>query len=161
MRTILLLLLTGSLYGSLYGQAQVPPESVAWNRAPEALAGHFVSMKLVDGTRIGGHWISVTPNTFTMKVRTSSNHRTVAENVQKIPRASIVEVRVGGRRNNRGRWYGTVLGIYGVTALAVRAQSAGLVIAAPLLGSFAGYEVGDAIDRRSRKIVLLPDDSQP
>ena len=157
MRTILFLLLTTSTYG----QTQVPPESVAWNRAPEALAGHFVSMKLTGGTRIGGYWISVTPNTFTMKVQTSSNHRTVGQNIQTIPRASIVEVRVGGRRNNRGRSYGTVIGIYGVTALAIRAQSTALLIAAPLLGSFAGYEAGDAIDRRSRKIVLLPKDSQP
>ena len=157
MRTIFLLLLTGSLYG----QAHVPPESVAWNRTPEALAGHFVSVKLTDGTLVGGYWLSVTLNTFTMKVQTTSNHRTVAKNVQKIPRASIDQVSVGGRRSTRGRTYGTILGIYGFTVLAIRAQSRGFAIAAPLLGSFAGYEVGDAIDRRSRKIVLLPEDSQP
>ena len=157
MRTIILLLLTGTLYG----QSHVPPESVAWNRAPEALAGHFVSVKLTDGTLVGGYWLSVTPNTFTMKVQTSSNHRTIAQNVQKIPRALIDQVSVGGRRSTRGRTYGTILGIYGFTVLAVRAQSRGFAIAAPLLGGFAGYEVGNAIDSRARKIILLPEDSQP
>ena len=157
MRTILFLLLATSIYG----QTPIPPESVAWNRAPEALAGHFVSMKLTNGTRIGGYWISVTPNKFTMKVQTSSNHRTVGQDIQTIPRASIAEVRVGARRSARGRTYGTILGIYGITALAIRAHSAPLGIAAPLLGSLVGYELGDAFDGRSRQIVLLPEDSQP
>ena len=157
MRTILFLLLTGSLYG----QAHVPPESVAWNRVPEALAGHFVSVKLTDGTLVGGYWLSVTPNTFTMEVRSSTNLRTVAKNVQKIPRASIDQVSVGGHRSTRGRTYGTIVGIYGFTALALRTQSRGFAIAAPLLGGFIGYEVGNAIDDRSRKIILLPEDTQP
>ena len=157
MRTILFLLLTSSLYG----QAPTPPESVAWNRAPSALAGHFVSMKLTDGTRIGGYWISVTPNTFTMKVQTSSNHRVVAQDIQKIPRASIAQVRVGARRSTRGRTYGTILGIYGVTALAIRAGSGRYALAAPILGSVVGYELGAAFDERSRRVVLLPEDTQP
>ena len=157
MRTILFLLLTTSIYG----QAPAPPESVAWNRAPSALAGHFVSMKLTDGTRIGGYWISVTPHTFTMKVRTSSNPRTVGQDIQTIPRASIAQVRVGGRRSTRGRTYGTIIGIYGVTALAIRARSGRLMLAGPILGSVIGHELGDAFDGRSRQIVLLPEDSQP
>ena len=157
MRTILFLLLTTSTYG----QTQVPPESVAWNRAPEALAGHFVSMKLTGGTRVGGYWISVTPNTFTMKVQTSSNHRAAGQDIRKMPRASIVEVRAGGHRSTRGRTYGTIIGIYGVTALAIRARSGRLMLAGPILGSVVGHELGDVFDRRSRKIVLLPEDSQP
>ena len=153
MRTIVLFLLTAL---GLAAQA----ERIAWNRTPEALAGHFVSVKLVDGTLVGGYWTSVTPNTFTMRVETSSNRRAFGAGIRKMPRASIVTVRAGERRV-RGRVYGTIFGIYSLTALMARFPIGAWVLAGPLAGSTIGYAVGDAIDHRTREVILLPEDEQP
>ncbi len=154
MRTFIIIILTGCIW------AQTAPERIAWNHTPEALAGHFVSVKLSDGTQVGGYWTSVTPNTFTMRVETSSNRRAFAHGVRKMPRASIVEVRAGERRV-RGRVIGTIVGIYGVTLLAIQLPAGGGTLVAPVLGSVVGYQLGKAIDHRTREVILLPEDSQP
>ncbi len=142
------------------GLALDPPERILWSQSPEVLAGHRVIVKLTDGTRVGGYWTSVTPNTFTMRVETSSNRRAFGKGVRKMARASIVEVRAGERRV-RGRAWGTVLGIYGVTLLVARTQSAEAVVAAPFVGGVAGYYLGKAVDTSTRVVILEPDDSQP
>jgi hypothetical protein len=66
MRIILMLLAAAG-----FGLAQ----PIDWSDTPEALAGQSVSVTLTDGTTMSGTWVSVTPNTFTMKVDRTTNRR--------------------------------------------------------------------------------------
>lgn len=147
---ILYLLLATLAYG------QSAPERIPWNESPEALAGHFVSVTLKDGSRVGGYWTSVTPNTFTMRVEQTSNRRAFAKGIRKMPRESIAEVRAGERRV-RGRVIGTIAGLYLLTIAVVEGNAKpGFVAAAPWVGGIGGYYVGRAIDQSTRPIVLTP-----
>ena len=147
MRILLLLMATVA-----YGQSA--PERIPWNESPEALAGHFVSVTLKDGSRVGGYWTSVTPNTFTMRVEKTSNHRAFAKGIRRMPRESIVEVRAGERRV-RGRVIGTIAGLYLLTIAVVEGNTgSGVILAAPWVGGISGYYVGRAIDQSTRPILL-------
>lgn len=155
MRTLVALFLA-----SVLGLAQHALERIPWSQSPDALAGYRVVVKLTDDTRVSGYWTSVTPNTFTMRVESTSNRRAFGKGVRKMPRASIVEVRAGERRV-RGRAWGTVIGIYAFSIAAARTESPGLMIAAPFGGGVAGYYLGKSIDTATRLVTLVPDDPRP
>jgi hypothetical protein len=141
-------------------QAEAQPERVAWARTTVAFAGRHVVVRLTTGTRIDGHWVGVTPETFTMSVTKTSDRRVVSAGLQTLPRSSIVTLRAGKQRV-RGRVIGTVAGFYGPATLGylVTRQPDGLQsgwgIAAYTL-AFVGFFVGRAYDHGTREVVLLP-----
>lgn len=152
--------------GSRYvGSAQPIPERIAWNRTPEVLAGRLVIVKLTDGTRIAGSWVSVTPSTFTLSVEKTSDKREVRKGLQTLPKSSIAEARARKRRV-RGCIIGTLSGFYGIAALGgalsgSREALQGFIGIAAYGGAIAGYFIGRASDRATREIILLPQESAP
>ncbi|MGA2186200.1 MAG: hypothetical protein ABSH47_24560 [Bryobacteraceae bacterium] len=140
-------------------QGEVQPERIAWNRTPEAFAGRRVLVRLAKGTRIEGHWASVTPETFTMNVVKTSDRHVVGKGLQTLPRSSIVGLRTGKQRV-RGRVIGVVAGYYSVAAIgrAIEGKYAGEGVwgIVAVAGAIAGFFVGRAVDRATHEITLLP-----
>ena len=139
--------------------AQAQPQRIAWERTTEAFKGKFILVKLTSGTRIGGGWLSVTSQTFTMSVESSSNKHEIQKGIQTVARSSIAEVRVRNRRV-RGRVIGTLAGFYSVAAIGSLVSGSMEALQGPtgiaaLGGAVAGYFIGRSLDKASREIVFI------
>jgi len=134
-------------------------QPIAWDHTTEALKGKFILVKLTSGTLIGGGWLSVTSQTFTMSVESSSNKHEIQKGLQTVARSSIAEVRVRNRRV-RGRVIGTLAGFYSVAAIGSLVSGSMEALQGPtgiaaLGGAVAGYFIGRSLDKASREIVFI------
>ena len=141
-------------------QAAAKPERIAWSRTPEVLKGRPVLVELTSGASIEGLWISVTADTFTVRVEKTSARRTIGKGKQTLPRSSIQAMRTG----NPGRWrvIGALAGFFGTMAVARAATGSPEALQGPwalalLPGTIAGYVVGREFDHYfTHEVVLLP-----
>lgn len=153
------------LAATVWAQAQPPPQSVEWSRTPVALAGKFALVKLTGGIRLGGTWVSVTPDSFAMNVESTSKSQEIPKGLRSIPRSSFTELKVRKRRA-RGRVIGTLAGLTAGSALAglvsgSREGAQGPAGFAVLGLATAGYYVGREMDYATQVILLVPDPSGP
>lgn len=129
---------------------------VPWSESPQVLAGKYVAVELVSGTRLEGYWASVSPDSFVFKVEKTSDKRALPKGAQKIPRSSIAVVKAR-RRSVRGRTIGTISGfLLGGVLLAAGMQEA--LLLAPYGLATAGFFVGRSIDHAMQPVVFLPDE---
>jgi len=132
-------------------------EPVSWARSPEAFIGSLVTVHLNTGTRIAGHWTSVTLDEFTMKVEQTSNKKAIRKGLRTIPRSAIGEVRVAPRRSagrHFGRAAGITVGFMLLYPLAMQVESSA-VLALPVATTLLGNTLGKAFDERSRPVVFV------
>ena len=146
----------------MLAQAEPQPERIAWNRTPDALKSEFVLVTLTTGVRIGGSWVAVTPDTFTMNIEKTSNKREIGKGLRTMPRASIADVR-SGKRRMRGRVIGTLAGFYGIATIGGIASCTMEAPQGPTRmvafgGAIAGYFIGRIYDHSTRQVILLPED---
>jgi len=135
--------------------AQTPAERVEWARTPEAFAGKWVAARLASGTRIEGHWVSVTPEAFTMKVEKTSDKAEVSKGTRELARSALVQVK-SGKRRARGRVIGTIAGYFAGVVIGNLAGDLGGAAIGALTGLVGGHLVGRASDRAMHEVVLLP-----
>ncbi len=148
MRTLLLVFLVSRAWAA---------EPVSWARSPEAFVGSLVTVQLNTGTRIAGHWTSVTLDEFTMKVEQTSNKKAIRKGLRTIPRSAISEVRVAPRRvtgRHFGRAAGFTVGFMFLYPLATKASSYA-VLALPVATAIVGNALGQAYDERSGPVVFV------
>lgn len=129
------------------------PEALQWSNTPSALAGREVEVKLRQGKKIKGDWISVTPTTFTIR---SGN------DTQEFKRTDIQRIKVS-KRHIRGRVIGMIAGYAGAILLAAatsRADNPWAVVVG-FGGGTAGYFLGKSFDHDTHIVELLPDDPTP
>ncbi len=132
-------------------------EPVSWARSPEAFVDHLVFVQLNTGARIAGHWASVTPDEFTIKVTRTSDKKAIRKGLRTIPRAAISEVRVAPRRSagrHIGRAAGLTVGLMFLYPLATQVESVA-VIALPVATTLLGHSLGKAYDERSRPVMFV------
>jgi hypothetical protein len=120
------------------------PLEVKWSESPAEFAGKRVELKLNNGAKFDGSWIGVTEDS--VRFRRSNGLFTY-------PRSSITQVRIGNWRI-RGRVTGTVAAFYLSMNIAWKTGGSGHAI---LPGMGAGYALGRLWDKKTRKVVFLPD----
>jgi hypothetical protein len=143
-----------------------PPMQIEWEMTPAAFGGLKAIVKLDNGARIEGNWLSVTPATFTIDVERARGKNQPPRGVHTLDRRAIVELRLQERRI-RGRVWGTVFGfVAGSFALrAVHGRSwergSSMERAGPAAGVYYGvlvasYVAGRAFDKATREVHIKP-----
>lgn len=145
-----------------------PPMQIEWEMTPAAFGGRKAIVKLDNGARIEGNWLSVTPATFTIDVERARGKNQPPRGVHTLDRRAIVELRLQERRI-RGRVWGTVFGLvagsFALSAVHGRSWEQGRSLekkASPaLLGVFYGvlvasYVGGRAFDKATREVHIKP-----
>ena len=131
--------------------------TVEWSRTPEALAGKIVRVNLKDGSVLDGDWIGVTPNSFTMRVNSTTSDM-VRKGTNTLARSSIGALAFR-RHRIRGRVIGTALGWFisgGIVSAISRAPDASPIASVALAGAAAGgLLIGRSVDREMTAVVIL------
>lgn len=126
-----------------------PPEQVAWNDTPKTFSGMYVKVGLKSGGKIEGQWVSVTPDSFTM--RNAKRKR-----IETIPRSSLARIRAG-ERHARGRVIGVIAGLYLGGLVVQKTTSPKGALAAVSGGLSLGYLLGHSYDHAAREYEILPE----
>ena len=135
-------------------QAQSVPQHVSWDRTPAAFAGKRVIVELDNVTKVEGDWMSVTDQTFTMKVKKSSRKQATSTGRQILPKSSITSVRVRERRPHHNVLGGVVT--YVLTSMSMNVLPDRRTCLVILAASAAVHVAGHLSDGPTREIVLEP-----
>lgn len=131
---------------------------------PQACSDREAIVTLTEGTRLEGKLLLVTPTSFAMEVRKTSNKREVAAGVHALERHRFHELRVRERRI-AGRIVGTVAGfsLAGSAVLSVGDVDVAKALALPVYAGLitAGHFAGRAIDKRTRLVIVVDDPAAP
>lgn len=148
MRPIALLLITAVL---LPGAR--PPLVLEWEQTTAAFANRRVLVVLDSGARIEGHWLEVTPDTFSIEVVRSHGANAPARGVHSFPRSAIVRLRIQEKRI-RGRVWGVTAGYLGGAAARLSLEESrfrendNLANAIMCASVITGFAIGRLIDKR-------------
>jgi hypothetical protein len=161
LHTVLLILGVGASCSALAADVK----ELRWNELAPLIAGNRAEVTLVDGSRVKGEALAVREDTLVMDIRRSSGPTRFAKGNGLVPRPKVDVIKVERRSGTVGRVLGTVGGVLAGMTLAFYAvfamDSGGGGAIATYIGivvgfTAAGYYLGQAIDRRTTTIKVVP-----